>query len=158
MKADLQTSGEFWPEGVRGYLSQLIREEYPHYPVYFGNTPCSIAHVRGLSDLCGHYNEPVCTESNCLQRDRCARAYRVPTDSDIGTAAHAIGVEPERIVIRDGTAVLQGALASEKITYLRFALRFPVVTDTIDYSAGYNWPNVRQEARIVEVPWKQNWT
>lgn len=36
---DFTRSGEFWPQGIRGYLIQYIEKNYPTYPVFFGNTP-----------------------------------------------------------------------------------------------------------------------
>lgn len=156
-KGDIESSGEFWPENVRAYLITLVREMYPSYAVFFGNTPCSIAHSLGQPDLCGHFNEPVCIESSCPQRELCSLHHRAPSVEAVRDILTTRGMDPNSAEMQPNRVVVRGTLPSELMTLMRFALRFPVVPESIDYSAGYNWANVQETRRIVEVPWAANW-
>lgn len=157
---DFTQSGEFWPEGIRQYLIQHIGKRYPMYPVFFGNTSCSVAYALRKSDVYGHYDSSACRESNCplSQRNLCGSACGVPTLKEIRQAAEKIGISWDSIIIEEGRIILKGTVETGKITYLRHTLKFPVFSESVSYIAGYNWANIRAEERVIEVPWKDNWT
>lgn len=157
---DFSQSGEFWPQGIRDYLIRHIRESYPSYPVFFGNTPCSVTHALGRSDVYGHYNGDACLESNCpsSQRELCGCSYCVPTLVEVRQAATQVRVNPDDVKIENRRIIVKGTVESGKVTCMRYVLKFPVCSEAIGYAAGYNWANIRDEGRIIEVPWKDNWT
>lgn len=157
--ADIGVSGEFWPAGVRSYLMAYLRKQYPLYPIFFGNTECSVAYALGKADIAGHYNEPVCRESNCPQRALCGRHHHIPTWQKVKKVALAMKLNTNNMTLLPDCVSVNVSVASEKITFMRHALRFPVISDVVDYYTGYNWANVatKEERRIVDVPWKDNW-
>jgi len=157
---DFSQSGEFWPQGIREYLIRHIGEDYPSYPVFFGNTPCSVTHALGKSDVYGHYNGSACRESNCpsSQRELCACSYRVPSLVEIERVAFRMGINPAHVRIEADRVIAKGVVESGKVSCMRYMLKFPVCSEAIGYAAGYNWANIRDEGQIIEVPWKDNWT
>ena len=155
--ANLSVAGEFWPQGVREYLMAHVHKSWPNYPVYFGNTPCSVASALRQPDLCGHYDDPWCKESNCLQRTLCSGNYRRPYQSEAIRQCTLAGIPTESIHMSTSKIQESREVSGQSLTYLRFVLRFPVVADTIDHAAGYNWAHVQKSMRIVEVPWRESW-
>ncbi len=157
--ADIGTSGEFWPAGVRSHLIAYVQKRYALYPIFLGNTVCSVAYALGKADIAGHYNEPVCRESNCPQRALCGQHHHIPTWQTVKKVATAMRLNANDMTLLQSHISIKGAVASEKITFMRHALRFPVISDVVDYSTGYNWANVatKEEHRIIEVPWKDSW-
>ena len=153
-------AGEFWPQGIREYLIQRIKKDYFSYPAFFGNTSCSIAYALGKSDVYGHYSQSACQDSNCplLQQGRCRSSYRIPTLVEVQEVAARVGVSPEDVRLDDGKIVVGNVVASGKITFMRYVLKYPVRSESVDYAAGYNWANIREEERVIEVPWRDNWT
>jgi len=157
---DFTQSGEFWPRGIRNFLIRNVKEQYPAYPVLFGNTTCSVAYALGRSDVYGHYNGSMCMESNCqaAQRKLCGACHRVPYRPEVEQATRQMGIPAEAVVVEEDKIVLQGKIESGKVAYLRYTLKFPVRSAAIGYSDGYNWANIRDEGNIIEVPWQNNWT
>jgi len=62
---DFKKSSEFWPEGIRNYIQKYTSQKYPNYPLFMGNTQCSLAYALEVSDISGLYNRRVCLESLC---------------------------------------------------------------------------------------------
>lgn len=155
---DFTQTGEFWPQGVRNYLSKLIKEKYPMYPVFFGNTPCSITYALETSDTAGLLNGRMCQESQCLlaQRSLCAAKKRTPSIEEINKAATEMEIDLSRVKLDEDKIIVNGAIDSGKIVYLKTKLRFPIVTAGVTYEGGHNWANVRDDTKIIEIPWENN--
>jgi hypothetical protein len=156
---DFSKTGEFWPQGVRSFLSKYLQGKYPNYPVFFGNTPCSVAYVQEKSDIQGLFSGRMCKESQCppTQRGKCARAYQRPTKEKILDTIGKMSIKPSAVFFDKDKIVAKEQIEAGKLVYLRTALRFPVLPETISYQEGYNWAQVREDGGIVEVPWKGNW-
>jgi len=156
---DFTKTGEFWPEDVRGYLMKYTKQHYPDYPVFFGTTPCSATFALETSDIRGAYRSSGCLESNCppFQRERCGAAFATPTEEQIQAAAEKMDIAMEDISLIDNRITVRGKIESGKLVYLRYALKYPVISEAVGYAAGYNWANVRDEGRIIEIPWRDNW-
>lgn len=156
---DFTNTGEVWPEGVRSYLSRYFKEENPDYPVFFGNTPCSLAYALEVSDTHGFYNGRMCRESQCPigQRGKCKIVYQVPTLEEVQTAAKKMDIDPSIIYLEGDRVVINGEVDSGRLVFMRTVLKFPVVSVAVGYREGYNWANVQEEGGIIEIPWKGNW-
>lgn len=150
---DFDTTGEFWPEGVRAHLVQMAAE-LRGYPLFF-DTSCAVSHALGVPDLQGALDSRLCLESACPQEQRtlCRSQAPRPESTDVAAAAQAAGI-PMRDVAFDGRRVrVRGRTPTARLVELRTRLRLPVDSDTVDY-AGHNWASaVDAEDMIVEVPW-----
>lgn len=153
-------TGEVWPKGVRGYLSNYFKRKNPDYPVFFGNTPCSLAYALEISDTHGFYDGRMCKESQCPtgQRGRCRIAYKIPTEEDVQAVATKIGIDLSTITFKSDKVIVGGKVDSGKLVFMRTVLKFPVISAAVGYKDGYNWANVQEESGITEVPWSGNWT
>lgn len=151
---DFATLGEVWPKGVRETLHTLINDDYGEYPVYFGNTPCSVSRSLHQPDGAGIYNGRMCRESNCDQRSLCQANYSIPSRQDILSAFEKVGVSPDQIEMKDGMIQVQGDVGTQSLVYLRNKLRYPVISSKVNYSGGHNWANVTDEVAITEVDWE----
>ena len=156
---DFSKTGEFWPQGVRGFLAKYLQQKHPDYPAFFGNTPCSVAYAQEKNDIQGLYNGRMCRESQCpeTQRGKCAQNYHRPTEKELRRAIDEMGIKPSVTIFDKDMIVIKEKVEAGKLAYLRTALGFPVVSKTITYQAGYNWAKVREDEGIIEVSWKGNW-
>lgn len=153
---DFYQAGEFWPAGVRQHLIERVRSAYPDYPVYLGNTPCSVACATNEPDLQGLFRGRMCNESNCLpvKREQCKAAHRTPSTDEITASLAHIGLESAKVSIVGGKVMLAGNVDTGKLVHLRYALRAPVFAGTVEYAGGHNWANVTDDVPIIEVPWR----
>lgn len=155
---DFHKTGEFWPEGVRNFLRRHIALRYPDYPVYMGNTSCSVAYTTGQPDIQGLYGGRMCQESNCLtnQRESCLVARQQPTQAQVEASVTKFNIDPARIVIEDGKVLIDQQVETGTLVHLRYALRAVVLGRTVEYAGGHNWANVTDDVPITEVPWEEN--
>lgn len=153
---DFSTLGEVWPEGVRQRLSELVTSEYHKYPVFFGNTPCSVSRALHEPDRAGIYNGKMCLESNCDQRGLCKDNYKMPTHEEILDACDDMGIDEKEVIFREDMVEMLGNIDAQAIVYLRNKLRFPVIPNRVDYAGGHNWAHVNESVKITEVEWGSN--
>ena len=154
LEFDFARLGEVWPKGVRGKLHALIDNKYGEYPVFFGNTPCSVSRSLRQPDRAGLFDGRMCRESSCDQRSLCQTYFGLPACQDILSAFEKVGINPKRVTIRDGMIQVEGDVATQNLVFLRNRLRYPVISSNIDYAGGHNWANVTDEVAITEVDWE----
>jgi len=151
---DFNETGDFWPTGVRSFVKQYARLHHPDYPLFF-NTACSLAFVLDKPDMQGAFRGTMCVDSHCpaAQRKSCDGAFRVPTLEQLHKAAQVVALEPDQVSLEGGRILVHAKTPAESLVYLRSTLRFPVVSQGINYH-GRNWANnIDAERAVVEVPW-----
>ena len=148
---DFSTLGEVWPVGVRDTLHQVIRSEYSDYPVFFGNTPCSVSKSLSQPDRAGLFNGRMCRESNCDQRELCNTHHKKPELVEVINACAQMGITNEQISIQSDMIEISGSISTQSLVYLRNNLRFPVISGVVEYVGGHNWANVTDDIKITEV-------
>lgn len=155
-KYDFSKNGEFWPKGVRQNLISYVRENYPSYPVFFGNTPCSLTYALDINGNRGLFNGRMCLESNCPQkrREKCSDVYKIPKWKELGEVLGTVGLNISDVVLKDDRLVISKKLESGKIAYLRLILNFPVVAEDID-DRELNWANIQDSSDCIEIPWSK---
>lgn len=159
-KFDFKKIGEFWPQGIREYVKNNVSEKYPNYPLFMGNTPCSLTYALETSDIAGLYKTRMCLDSLCqeTQRINCYNNFRKPNIDDINTAVNKMEIDQKRVFLEENKIVIEGNIETGKIVYLKTILKFPVLmTGNILYENGYNWANISDENQVTEIPWKDNW-
>lgn len=157
---DFKKVGEFWPEGVRNFIPKYVSEKYPDYPLFMGNTPCSLAYALEVSDISGLYKGRMCLDSLCLdsQRSKCNNAYKKPSLTEVLLATNKMEIKDEDVSLEEDKILIKGNVETGKRIYLKTILKFPVLTENTLYDGGYNWANVVEENQVTEVPWRDNWT
>lgn len=153
---DFSTLGEVWPRGVRSNLRKIVINEYPEYPVFFGNTPCSVSKSLKSPDRAGLFNGRMCKESNCNQRTVCREHYQPPSNDTVFYEAQQRGISADRIEFRDGMVVIEGEVDTQNIVYLRNKLHYPILSSNVDYISGHNWANVTDDVVVTEVDWSSD--
>lgn len=148
---DYSKLGEVWPAGARKRLHDLVKTEYSDYPVFFGNTACSVSNSLNLPDMLGLYKGRMCLESNCMRRDLCAKKNRIPSKSEVRDALKAIGIDSEKAIINKNKIIIRDKIETEQLVYLRARLVFQVVSNCINYSGGHNWANINDDVKITEI-------
>ncbi|MDD4938428.1 MAG: hypothetical protein PHX34_05505 [Candidatus Shapirobacteria bacterium] len=153
---DFSKTGEFWPKGVRSSLIDLSKE-YKNYPIFFGNTPCSVAYTTNESDIYGTYNGEMCLESQCppVQRNKCKNNYQMPTPDKVRQTLTEIEIK-NNFILTNSKIIIKGNIGADELTYTRTRLKFPVIPENICYRSGYNWSQIQEENRIIEVEWNDH--
>lgn len=156
---DFLKSGEFWPKGLRNFLKTYTKTKYPNYPVFFGNTPCSISYVLEKPDVQGLHKGRMCGESNCpiQQQKMCGHAFKKPTWESIEEGVKKMGITWEKVQLENDKIIIDQDIDTGKLVYLKYLLRFPVVTRNTLYDSGHNWANVTDDQEVIEVPWSQSY-
>lgn len=151
---DFSNLGEVWPAGVRPRLHTIVTQEYSEYPVFFGNTPCSVSRSLRQPDRAGMLNGKMCRESNCDQRTLCETQYEIPSPQDIKLAFGHIGIDTRRAIRVNGVIQIAGKIGTQELVYLKNRLRFPIISGEVDYAGGHNWANATDQIDITEVDWR----
>lgn len=157
---DFSKSGEFWPEGIRNYIHQHTKKHFPNYPLFMGNTPCSLSYALESSDMNGSLGSKMCKESCCPtgQQTKCQNAFTRPEINDVYKIAEKMKIKPENIHMNNNAIIINEDIETGRLIYLKTILKFPVVSEKTLYNKGYNWINVVDNQKIIEIPWKDNWT
>lgn len=151
---DFSSLGEVWPVGVRNSLHQIVHEEFSNYPVFFGNTPCSVSRSLHQPDRAGLFGGRMCRESNCDQRVLCHTHHTVPSLKETVEACAQMGILREQIIFHKDMIEISGNVNTQSLVYLRNNLRYPVISGVVEYVGGHNWANVTDDVKITEVEWK----
>ena len=153
---DFSSLGEVWPKGVRQRLHEIIKNEFCEYPVFFGNTPCSVSKSLHQPDRAGVFAGRMCKESNCNQRELCKTHYRIPSIEEVVKACSHVGIFQEQITLKSDLIKISGKINTQSLVFLRNKLRFPVISESVEYIGGHNWANVTDNIKITEIEWDTN--
>lgn len=135
-------------------MYQIVHGEFSHYPVFFGNTPCSVSRSLHQPDRAGLFGGRMCSESNCDQRELCHQHHRVPTLEEVAVACAQMDISRDRIMFHPDMIEISGNISTQSLVYLRNNLRFPVISGVVEYVGGHNWANVTDDVKVTEVEWR----
>lgn len=151
--------GTHLPKHVDEALVSVLREKYPHYPV-FRHTSCAVSYLRKWADYNISYAySGFCDSCNCPreQRIRCnSQGKCAPNRGEVTEALARIGVQCDFDIATDHIK-LQGSVSQEDYLFLLQNLHFPIESEV-----GFTniWRgNVFERTKYAnsEVKYDRNW-
>ena len=71
-------------------------------------------------------------------------------------ACSHVGIFQEQITLKSDLIKISGKINTQSLVFLRNKLRFPVISESVEYIGGHNWANVTDNIKITEIEWDTN--
>jgi DNA repair photolyase len=152
----VNAAADVWPEGVKDYIEQYVRTNFPEYPLYWVNS-CALAYALQKSDFNAMFEGTACDANHCPsdQRERCAidlLGYK-PSSESVRDALSQMGLDYEfRIDENEKMVHIIGDVSHGQLIYLRQKLNYPIKIEG-DFSSTNEWAGHVANKESVHVPY-----
>lgn len=155
--SETNAAADVWPEGVKEYIEEYTRANFPEYPLFWVNS-CALAYALQKPDFNAMFEGTACDANHCPseQRERCVISlldYK-PSPDGVREALTQMGLEDCQFEIDEIKRVVyvQGDVTHGQLIYLRQKLNYPIKIHG-EFLSTNEWSGQATNKESMELPY-----